>query len=132
MFDAIRKDDAKEVKRHLSKGANPNATEANDWPVIVVAAGQSLDMVKLLLSKGAKIDARRGAQRASTEGKYSNARIWRSTREVAFAPAFSASREGCDRGFDLSNLKVLAIQAPHLSYELDEKDRNEEPAGQGH
>ena len=62
LFEAIRKNDPKEVKRLLDKGANPNATEANDWPAIVEAAGQSLEVVKLLVAKGAKIDARQSDQ----------------------------------------------------------------------
>ena len=62
LFDAIRKSDAKEVKRLLEKGANPRATEANDWPAIVVAAGESLKIVELLLAKGANINARQADQ----------------------------------------------------------------------
>jgi ankyrin repeat protein len=62
LFDAIRKGDAKEVSRLLSKGANANATEANDWPASVTAASQTLELVKLLVAKGAKIDARQSDQ----------------------------------------------------------------------
>ena len=62
LFEAIRKGDAKEVKRLLEKGANPRATQANDWPAIVVAAGESLEIVKLLLARGANINARQSDQ----------------------------------------------------------------------
>lgn len=62
LFAAIRKKDAKGVKQLLNKGASPHATEANDWPAIVVAAGESLEIVKLLIAKGAKMDARQSHQ----------------------------------------------------------------------
>jgi len=62
MFEAIRKNDAKEVQRLLGQGANPKATEANEWPAIVEAASESVDLVKLLLAKGADINARQSGQ----------------------------------------------------------------------
>jgi hypothetical protein len=62
LFKAIHKKDAKAVKQLLDKGASPDAIEANDWPAIVEAAGESLEIVKLLLAKGAKINAQQPSQ----------------------------------------------------------------------
>lgn len=62
LFGAIRKGDVGRVKRLLAAGANARATEANGWPAIVVAAGESLPIVKLLHTKGASINSRQPDQ----------------------------------------------------------------------
>ena len=58
LFDAIQKNDSAAVKRLLESGTNPNVRDADDTPALMAAVLESSpDVVKLLLSRGADVNA---------------------------------------------------------------------------
>ncbi len=50
----------KDVRLHLEQGADPNSTDSNGTPILVVSMGPhgSCGVTRLLIEKGAKIDSR--------------------------------------------------------------------------
>lgn len=59
LFEAIRALDAEKVKELLEAGTDPNVRDAQGWSALQVAAAEgSLALVRLLLERGARPDAR--------------------------------------------------------------------------
>ncbi|CAN5392440.1 hypothetical protein BH11ARM1_BH11ARM1_09890 [soil metagenome] len=62
LFDAIRANDVAKVEKLLKAGANPNGIEANGWRPLMSAASQKIQISKLLIAKGADVNARQPDQ----------------------------------------------------------------------
>ena len=61
LFEARRAGKVETVRTLLSKGANPNAIEANDWTPLMSLEGPpdaALAIARLLVAKGARVGAR--------------------------------------------------------------------------